>query len=219
MSFDQSTFDPSSYIPTDLTSKVCLVCAMPLGKRMDFEKEIFEHMNLEEASRASGFEPSEVLEHLKRCVAERDSTIPLGRLIGDLTSQLSMYINELDRYRLYLNSERNPDSLQAYTSMFRELRQTIDALRRFSTPQQLGERVKVEAVKPLVLSMLRSKIEAIKDMREDMAASLPHADRATVERLMETALKKWGMNATAQNKQALTKIAEILGLEPGGYVE
>jgi hypothetical protein len=103
--------------------------------------------------------------------------------------------------------------------MFRELRQTIDALRRFSTPQQLGERVKVEAVKPLVLSMLRSKIEAIKDMREDMTNSLPHADKQTVDRLMETAVKKWGENATAQNKQALTKIAEILGLEPGGYVE
>lgn len=216
---DSSGFNPLDYVPSDLTSKVCLVCAMPLGKRMDFEKEIFETLEIEELSRNHGFEPSEVLDHLKRCVAERDSTIPLGRLIGDLTSQLSMYINELDRYRLYLNSERNPESLQAYTQMFRELRQTIDALRRFSTPQQLGERVKTEAVKPLVLSMLRAKIEALKELREDFTNLVPEKDKPQVDVLLSGALKKWGENATAQNKQSLTKIAEILGLEPSGYVE
>jgi hypothetical protein len=218
VSFDQS-FNPADFIPADLSSRVCLVCAMPLGKRMDFEKEIFDTLEIEEHARAHGLEPSEVLQHLKVCVAERDSTIPLGRLIGDLTSQLSMYINELDRYRLYINSERNPESLQTYTGMFRELRQTIEALRRFSTPQQLGERVKTEVVKPLVLSMLRAKIEVLKDLREDVNLMVDTKQQAKVDQLMSEALKKWGGVATSQNNQALTKIAEILGLEPKSFVE
>ena len=135
------SFSPTDYIPNDLSSKVCLVCALPIGQRMDFERELFSELDFEASAKKWGFHLADIREHINKCVIERNSVIPIGQLLADLVNQLGLYMGELDSFRLVLRGERNPENLQAFVGAFKELRMCIESLRKVSTPQQLAEQI------------------------------------------------------------------------------
>lgn len=207
-----NNFDPSDYIPSDLSSKVCLICALPTGKRMEFERELFNELNYASSATKWGFTLIDIKEHLNRCVVERSSVIPIGQLLVDLVNQLTVYMNELDQYRLTMRNERSPDTMQAYVSMFKELRMTVADLRKVTTPQQLAEQIKVESISPLIYMMLRAVIEQVKELREYVLMRISKEDKGKMDEAFRRILKNWGDSASAQHKQALTKLAEILGV-------
>lgn len=207
-----TSFDPSDYIPSDLSSKVCLICSLPIGKRMDFERELFSELNFEASALKWGFTLVDIKEHLNKCVVERNSVIPIGQLLADLVNQLTVYMNELDQYRITMRNERNPDTMQAYVSMFKELRMTVADLRKVTTPQQLAEQIKVQSLSPMIYMMLRSVIEQVKDLREYVLLRISKEDQGKMDETFKRILTNWGDAASAQHKQALTKLAEILGV-------
>lgn len=211
--------NPSDYIPQDLSSKVCLVCALPISKRMDFERELFGELDFEASAKKWGFNLQDIREHLNKCVIERNSVIPIGQLLTDLVNQLSVYMGELDQFRISMRNERSSDTMTAYVSMFRELRMTIESLRKVSTPQQLAEQIRSQSISPLVYMMIRSVIEQMKELRDYVALRISKEDQGKMEDTFKRILKNWGDSASNQQKQSLTKLAEILGVNPKELVD
>lgn len=206
--------NPTDYIDTSLSSKVCLVCALPFEKRKDFEVTLFQSFNKETCAKKYGFEISDINHHLEKCIIERETVIPVGQLINNLVVQLNNYLSELDRFRLALNTERNPESMSAYTGAFKELRQTIEALSRLKTPHALGSQIKGEAIKPLIISMLKSMIEKLRELRVDVIELAGDDHKSTIDSKFKAVAQSWGQFATTRHSESLAKIAEILGLDP-----
>lgn len=206
--------NPTDYIDTSLSNKVCLVCALPFEKRKDFELTLFQSFDKDMCAKNYGFEVSDINHHLEKCIIERETVIPIGQLINNLVVQLNNYLSELDRFRLALNTERNPESMSAYTGAFKELRQTIEALSRLKTPHTLGGQIKNEAVRPLIISMLKSMIEKLRELRTDVIEFAGEENKSAVDSKFKAAAQSWGQFATTRHSESLAKIAEILGLDP-----
>lgn len=206
--------NPTDYIDVNLSNKVCLVCSLPFEKRKDFEFNLFKSFNKEKSAKEYGFEIADIDNHLEKCILERETVIPIGQLINNLVGQLNNYLAELDRFRLALNTERNPDSMTAYTGAFKELRQTIEALSKLKTPHTLGGQIKNEAIRPLIMSMLKSMIEKLKEIRTDVIELAGEENKSTVDSKFKAAAQSWGQFANKRNEETLAKVAEILGLDP-----
>lgn len=206
--------NPQDYIPSDLSSKVCLVCSLPISQRMEFERELFSELDFPASSKKWGFNLQDIREHLNRCIVERNSVIPIGQLLSDLVSQLSLYMSELDSFRLVLRGERNPENMQAFVGAFKELRMCIESLRKVSTPQQLAEQIRSQAISPLVYMMVRSVLEQMKELKDYVLLRISQEDHGKMDEAFKRILKAWGETASGQQKQSLTKLAEILGVNP-----
>lgn len=206
--------NPTDYIDINLSNKVCLVCSLPFEKRKDFELKLFKSFNKEKAAKEHGFEISDIDNHLERCILDRETVIPIGQLINNLVGQLNNYLSELDRFRLALNTERNPDSMTAYTGAFKELRQTIEALSKLKTPHTLGGQIKNEAVRPLIMSMLKNMIERLKDLRSEVLEISGPENKSLIDSKFKATAQAWGVFATTRHEESLAKVAEILGLDP-----
>lgn len=206
--------NPTDYIDVNLSNKVCLVCSLPFEKRKDFEFNLFKSFNKEKSAKEYGFEIADIDNHLEKCILERETVIPIGQLINNLVGQLNNYLAELDRFRLALNTERNPDSMTAYTGAFKELRQTIEALSKLKTPHTLGGQIKNEAIRPLIMSMLKSMIERLKEIRTDVIELAGEDNKSTIDSKFKAAAQSWGQFANKRNEETLAKVAEILGLDP-----
>ena len=206
--------NPTDYIDVGLSNRVCLVCALPFEKRKDFEYNLFKSFDKSSTAKTYGFDISDIDNHLERCILDRETVIPIGQLINNLVGQLNNYLSELDRFRLTLNTERNPDSMTAYTGAFKELRQTIEALSKLKTPHNLGSQIKNEAVRPLIVSMLKSMIEKLKELRFDVLEVTGEENKSLVDSRFKSTAQAWGQFATTRHTESLAKIAEILGLDP-----
>lgn len=213
------TLNPSDYLDASLTSKVCLICALPLAERKALESSLFSNFdNLPELALQHGFNVQDIKEHLQSCIIERDATIPIGDLINRLVTQLENFISEIDRARIFVNGERNPDSLQAYTAMIRELRMSVESLNKLNSPQKIGDRIRQQVIKPLTYMLVKSKIEKLKDLRQDVLKDIPPEQQAKVSELFTQVAKSWGDQATNLVSQNLTKLAQILGVDPRDLV-
>lgn len=206
--------NPTDYIDVGLSNRVCLVCSLPFEKRKDFEHKLFQSFNKEKSAQEYGFEISDIDNHLEKCILERETVIPIGQLINNLVGQLNNYLAELDRFRLALNTERNPDSMTAYTGAFKELRQTIEALSKLKTPHTLGGQIKNEAIRPLIMSTLKNMIEKLKDLRTEVIEIAGEDTKSAIDSKFKITAQAWGQHATKKHEESLAKIAEILGLDP-----
>lgn len=207
------TFNPSDYIDSSLKSKVCLVCSLPLAEKRNLEGLLFDSFDKREVAEKHGFAVEDIEQHLKTCILERDASIPVGDLIAKLLNQITSFVSEIDKFRLALNSERNSDSIIAYTGMMREMRMTVDSLAKMTSPTKQAEQIKLQAIKPLVYLLLRSMLEQLGSLRQTVLDNADPADREKLADAFKSTAKMWGEAASDQHIQSLTKLSEILGID------
>jgi hypothetical protein len=226
MQFDNSSeemqtlsdaYSPQDYIDTALHSSVCLICSLPLSQRKEFELELFKNFEIrEELAMKNGFTLADIEHHLETCVVERDTAIPIGSLISKLLGQVNHFVTEMDKFRIFLDSERNSDAASAYTNMIRELRMTVDSVSRLSSPAKLADQIKTQVIKPQILVLIRSILEKLRDIR-DLGITITEGNADRRKQLLDSfndTAKAWGELATKQNTQSVAKLAEILGVDP-----
>jgi spore germination protein YaaH len=187
---------------------------------MELEKELFETFDIEASvTKNAPITLRDIRKHLTECVVERDSIIQTGKMIGELQAQLSLFVEEMDKYRLLINSsEKNPDMMLAYNDMFKNFRTSVDSIRKYNPPQRQAEDIKNNAIKPLVIQLLRTTIEQFRNTKDYVVNAFPEA-KDRMEESFRIALKNWGEIAESQHKQSLVKMAEILGVQPSDLMK
>lgn len=206
-------FVADDYIDVSLKADVCLICALPLTTRKQLEEDLFQAFDKKAVAEKYGLVVEDIDSHINNCILDRDSTIPVSDLIGKLLKQINSFVVEIDRFRIMLNTERNSDSIIAYTGMMREMRMTVDSLSKMTSPTKIGEQIKLQTIKPLIYLLIRSMLEQLGGLRQVVLDSCPTEDRGKLAEAFKSSAKSWGELASEQNIQSLTKLCEILGID------
>lgn len=205
-------FNADDYIEDSLKDEVCLVCSLPLPQRKDLELAVYKNENRKALAIKYQLRASDLNHHFENCIIERDSSIPRGMLMNQLLQQVSSFLNELESFRVYVNGERNPDSLKTYALMFRELRQSVESLNKFDSPEHQANKVRGLILKPLIFALVKGKIDKLSELKDQVLTYIPEDQRSLVEFSFTEAAKSWGQLASAQQKQSELKLAEIFGI-------
>jgi hypothetical protein len=209
-----TNFNLGDFLDPGIKDEVCLVCSLPLPERKKLEQEVFDNPDRHAVAKAFGIEASDLTHHYHTCIIERDSGIPKGQLLGQLLNQLSAFVTELENFRVFVNGERNPDSLRTYAMMFKELRQTIESLNKQQSPEYEASRIKNLILRPLIYTMVKSKIDKLGELRTLVTAYVPDDKQSLIDAAFTDCAKSWGQLATNQSKQTILKLAEIQGVDP-----
>jgi hypothetical protein len=207
-------FNLGDFLDPSIKDEVCLVCSLPLPDRKRLEQEIFDCPNRTEVAKRFLMEVSDIEHHFHHCIIERDSGIPKGQLLGQLLNQLSGFVTELENFRVFVNGERNPDSLRTYAMMFKELRQTIESLNKQQSPEYEAQRIKNLILRPLIYTLVKSKIDKLAELRTLVLAYIPDDKQPLIDSAFTDCAKNWGQLATNQQKQTTLKLAELQGVDP-----
>lgn len=206
-------FQVDDYIEDSLKDDVCLICSLPLPQRKELELEVYRMGDRKTLAAKYKLRASDLTHHFENCVVERDSSIPRGKLMGQLLQQVSSFLNELESFRVYVNGERNPDSLKTYALMFRELRQSVESLNKFDSPEFQANKVKGLILKPLIYALVKGKIDKLAELKDQVVSYVPEEQKGLVEFSFIEAAKHWGQLASTQQKQSELKLAEIFGID------
>lgn len=207
-----SEFNVDDYIEDSLKDEICLICSLPLPQRRELELALFRGEDRKALASKFNLRQSDISHHLENCIVDRDSSIPRGKLINQLLQQIASFLNELESFRVYVNGERNPDSLKTYSLMFRELRQSVESLNKFDSPEYQANRVKGLILKPLILTLVKGKIEKLSELKDQVLNMVPEEQKSFVEYAFTEAAKSWGQLASTQQKQSELKLAELFGI-------
>lgn len=217
-----SGFDPSDYLPPEISQSICPVCSLPGAVKRSVEAKIFASPSYSElvielkAKDGLAVEAEDIKHHIETCILERDSTVPVGQLLNKLVGQLQNYILEIDRFRTDLAGERTPDKIIAYSGMLREFRMTLDVLKKLETPQNVAGQIMRHVFKPVIYQTTKSMIEKLKDVRTQIlnTSGLTAEDKNSLEAVLAGMAKAWGESATQQVNYSVTKLAELMGVNP-----
>jgi hypothetical protein len=96
--------------------------------------------------------------------------------------------------------------------MFRELRQSVESLNKFDSPEHQANKVRGLILKPLIFALVKSKIDKLSELKDQVLTYVPEDQRSLVEFSFTEVAKSWGQLASAQQKQSELKLAEIFGI-------
>jgi hypothetical protein len=207
-----SEFVVEDYIDDNLKDEVCLLCSLPLNQRKDLELLVYRGEDRKTLASKYNLRLSDINHHFENCIVDRDSSIPKGKLMGQLLQQVSSFLTELETYRVYVNGERNPDSLKTYALMFRELRQSVESLNKFDSPEYQANKIKGMILKPLIFTLVKGKIDKLGELKDQVLSLVPEDQKNFVEFSFTEAAKSWGQLASTQQKQSELKLAELFGI-------
>ena len=210
-------FNPDDYIEDSLKDEICLICSFPILQRKSLELSIFRNEGYKSVAIKHQLKVSDLTHHFETCIADRDSTIPRGMLMNQLLQQVSSFLNELDSYRVYINGERNPDSLKTYALMFRELRQSVESLNKFNSPEQQANIVRNQILKPLIFIIVKSQIDKLSELKNQVLTYVSEDQKSLVDFSFTEIAKSWGQLASAQQKQSELKLAEVFGINSNQF--
>lgn len=207
-------FNLIDFLDTTITDEVCLVCALPLPDRKKLELELFDSTDKSAVAAQYHLQASDLRHHYDKCIIDRDSAIPKGQLMSQLLNQLAAFITELENFRIFINGERNPDSLKTYVAMFRELRQTVAELNKVDSPEYMAGQLSKLVIKPLIYIIVKSQIDHLAELRTSVRSCVAEDKLPSIDASFINCAKNWGQLASVQQKLTNLKLAELCGISP-----
>lgn len=215
---EQLTFDLDHFNDPAILQSTCMVCALPLHVRKKLEQSVFTDRERPIPSIADEYNllPTDIEDHINNCVLDRNTLIPMGKLIKSLVEETESFITNFARFKTALidGGEIDADGVTAYSTAMDKLRVIIRDFKTMQSPDYVAGRIRQHVINPLIVLFYRALAEEMNYLMRESNRFVPERQRAEFLDMIKNLNKRIGIKHKEGMDNIQIALAEQTGANP-----